>query len=75
MVRWLFHAMPFAMVFAIIAIFAVKQRCGLCVSKNGVHVPRIDGPGGHEPLHSLIGSLCLLRDGQQRGYPVRRLLE
>ena len=26
MVRWLNHAMPFAMVFAIIAIFAVKLR-------------------------------------------------
>jgi hypothetical protein len=37
MVRWLNHAMSFAMVFAIIAVFAVKMRCVLCVSKPGHH--------------------------------------
>jgi hypothetical protein len=33
MVRWLNHAMSFAMVVAIIAVFAVKLRWALCVSK------------------------------------------
>jgi hypothetical protein len=37
MVRWLNHAMSFAMVFAIIAVFAVKLQCVRCVSNPDRH--------------------------------------
>ena len=37
MVRWLKNVMVFVMFFAFLAIFAVKLRCVLCVSKPDLH--------------------------------------
>ena len=44
MVRWVNSAMSFAMVFAIIAVFAVKLQCVLCVSINALQAANFVEP-------------------------------